>query len=146
MLRGFRGGDGWNILSSLKQLFAFLASNLNLRLEETFEGCVCYRTNAHFLTHWDLNCLPGNKSLIASFVWVALHFVINFLFLHSDLSSQNAWLQALTNYLYKKEVTLNSIFFGIEYCWFNRWTIKGLSIISSWPIQSFYCNCCLYTH
>ena len=35
----------------------------------------------------------------------------NYLFLHSDLSTQNAWLQALTNYVYKeKEVTLNSNF------------------------------------
>ena len=40
MLRGIRGGIGWNILSSLVQLFAFLATILNLLLEETFEECV----------------------------------------------------------------------------------------------------------
>ena len=31
---------GWNVLSSLMQLFAFLATILNLKLEETFEECV----------------------------------------------------------------------------------------------------------
>ena len=40
MLRGIRGGIGWNILSSLMQLFAFLAAILNLKLEETFKECV----------------------------------------------------------------------------------------------------------
>ena len=40
MLCGIRSGVGWNILSSLVQLFAFLTANLNLKLEETFEGSV----------------------------------------------------------------------------------------------------------
>ena len=41
MLRVIRGGNGWNILSSLMQLFAFLAAILNLKLENTFkEGVV----------------------------------------------------------------------------------------------------------
>ena len=39
MLRGTRGGIGWNILSSLMQLFAFLAAILNVKLEEAFEDC-----------------------------------------------------------------------------------------------------------
>ena len=34
------GGIDWNILSSLLQLFAFLAAILNLKLEKTFEECV----------------------------------------------------------------------------------------------------------
>ena len=40
MLRGIRGGIGWNILSSLMQRFAILATILNIKLEETFEECV----------------------------------------------------------------------------------------------------------
>ena len=40
MLRGIRSGIGWNILSSLLQLFAFLAAILHVKLEETFEECV----------------------------------------------------------------------------------------------------------
>ena len=40
MLRGIRGGIGWNILSSLMQRFAILAAILNVKLEETFEECV----------------------------------------------------------------------------------------------------------
>ena len=36
-------------------------------------------------------------------------------FLHSDLSTQNAWLQVLANYVYKeKEVILNSIFWFLN--------------------------------
>ena len=72
--------------------------------------------------------------------------VIDDLFLHSDLSTQNAWLQALTSYLYKeKEVTSNSTF-DFEFCWFNRWRLKVQSIFSRWTIQSFYCYGCQYTH
>ena len=37
ILRGIKGGIGWNILSSLMRLFAFLAAILNLKLEESFE-------------------------------------------------------------------------------------------------------------
>ena len=40
MLHGIRGGIGWNILSSLMQLFVFLAAISNLKLEETFKECV----------------------------------------------------------------------------------------------------------
>ena len=40
MLRDIRGGIGWNILSSLMQLFVFLVAILNPKLEETFEECV----------------------------------------------------------------------------------------------------------
>ena len=40
MLRGIRGGNGWNILSSLMQFVAFLAAILSLKLEETLEECV----------------------------------------------------------------------------------------------------------
>ena len=40
MLPGIRGGIGSNILSSLMQLFAFLAAILYLKLDETFEECV----------------------------------------------------------------------------------------------------------
>ena len=40
MLRGIKGGIGWNILPSLMQLFAFLAAILNQKLEDTFEECV----------------------------------------------------------------------------------------------------------
>ena len=39
MLFGIRGGIGWDILSSLMQLFAFLAAIWNLKLDETFEEC-----------------------------------------------------------------------------------------------------------
>ena len=39
MLRGIRGGIGWNIVSSLMQLFAFPAAIWNLKLDETFEEC-----------------------------------------------------------------------------------------------------------
>ena len=39
MLRGIRVEIGWNILSSLVQLFAFFAAHLNLKLEETFQEC-----------------------------------------------------------------------------------------------------------
>ena len=40
MLRDIRGGNGWNILSSLMQFVAFLAAILSLKLEETLEECV----------------------------------------------------------------------------------------------------------
>ena len=40
MLRGISGGIGWNILSNLMQLFAFLAAIFNQKLQETFEKCV----------------------------------------------------------------------------------------------------------
>ena len=40
MLSGIRGGISWNILSSLMQLFVFLAAILNLELEEIFKECV----------------------------------------------------------------------------------------------------------
>ena len=40
MLRGIRGGVGWNILSSLMQHFAFVVAIFNLKLENTFEECV----------------------------------------------------------------------------------------------------------
>ena len=40
MLRGIRDGIDWNILSSLMQLFAFLAAIFNLKLEKAFEECV----------------------------------------------------------------------------------------------------------
>ena len=57
---------------------------------------------------------PWKQEFYCTFCFVALYFVINYLFLHSDLSTQNTWIQALTNYLYKKkQVTLNSIF-GFE--------------------------------
>ena len=40
MLRDIRDGIGWNILSRLMRLFAFLAVILNQKLEETFEECI----------------------------------------------------------------------------------------------------------
>ena len=40
VLRGIRGGIGWDILLSLMQLFAFLSAILNLKLKESFVGCV----------------------------------------------------------------------------------------------------------
>ena len=50
-----------------------------------------------------------------------LHVLLSIIyFLHSDVSTQNAWLQALSSYLNKeKEVTLNSIL-DFEFFWFNR--------------------------
>ena len=49
MLRGIRGE---NILSSLMQLFAFLAAILNLKLEETFEECVANQLTTDGYRNW----------------------------------------------------------------------------------------------
>ena len=40
MLRDIRSEIGWNVLSSVIQLFAFLAAILTRKLMETFEECV----------------------------------------------------------------------------------------------------------
>ena len=40
MLRGIRGGISWNILSSLMQLFAFIAAIWNPKLKDAFVVCV----------------------------------------------------------------------------------------------------------
>ena len=82
---------------------------------------------------------PWEQESYHMFCLVALHFVINYLFLHFDLSTQNAWLQALSNYLYEeKEVILNCIFkFDFTGSIVFSWGIKVQSIFSRWSIQRF---------
>ena len=58
---GIRGGIGWNILSSLAQLFAFLAAILNLKPEETFEKCAVNQLITDGYRNWN-HVIEMNRS------------------------------------------------------------------------------------
>ena len=96
-----------------------------------FENLIVKMYVEHVLSHQRpffnspvIDLQPWEQESYCTFCFVGLHFAINFPFLPSDQNTQNAWLEALTNYLYKeKEVASNSIN-GVEFCWFNRWRIK----------------------